>query len=202
MQGRYRCAGISWFVHALGMRRNPLRRRADRVVAVTLLGLLVAALTALPVLALSSGDAEFTALRREAAAMASREHLVDAVVLTGPEVAGSGPGEGASTHADVGWTGLDAHPRVERAEVSAGSHVGSRFPMWVDAGDHVAPAPPTEAASRASAAASAVGVLALGLLGCAGLMKAVRALADAWARHRWEREWARVGPGWTRPGRG
>lgn len=202
MKERYWSAGISWLVHALGVRRNPVRRRVDRLVGVALLGLLVAALTVVPVLALSAGNAEYAAQRREAAVIASSQRVVDAVVLTDPEMVGSEPGGGASMRADVGWTGHDGLPRAEHAEIPSGSHLGSRFPLWVDAAGHVAPAPPTETTSLASAAGTAVGVLALGLLGCAALMKTVRSVAAAWAWRRWEWEWAQVEPEWSRPGRG
>lgn len=202
MKERCRSAGISWLVHALGMRPNPVRRPVDRVVAVAVLGLLVAAVTVVPALALSSGKAEYVAQRREAAAAMSSHHVVDAVVLTAPEAAGSEPGGGASVRADVGWTGHDGRPRAERAEVPSSSRTGSRVPVWVDGADRVAPTPPTEATSSASATGTAVGVLALGLLGCAGIMKTVRAVADGWARRRWEWEWANVEPDWTGPGRG
>lgn len=202
MKERYWSAGISWLVHALGMRRNPLRRPVDRLVAMALLGLLVVALTVVPMLALSSGEAEYAAQRREAAVMASTQHVVDAVVISAPEMVGSEPGGGASVRADVGWTGDDGRPRAERAEVPSSSHVGSRVPVWVDGADRVAATPPTEATSIASATGTAVGVLALGLLGCAGIMKTVRAVADGWARRRWEWEWANVEPDWTEPGRG
>lgn len=202
MRERYWFASVSWLVHALGMRRNPLRRRVDRVLAVSVLGLLVVAVAVVPMVALSTGRAEYAAQRHEAAMIASEEHVVDAVVVTEPVVGGAGPGEGARTHADVGWTGADGRPRAARAAVPATSHVGTRFPLWVDAGDHVAPIPPTEAASRASSAGTAFGVLVLGLLGCAALVKAVRVAADTWARRHWEQEWARVEPDWTRPGRG
>ncbi|RRO14101.1 hypothetical protein EIL87_20285 [Saccharopolyspora rhizosphaerae] len=202
MKERYWTAGISWLVHALGMRQNPVRRRVDRLVAVALLGLLVVALTVVPLLALSSGKAEYVAQRREAAVMASSQHVVDAVVLTAPEMVGSSPGGGASVHADVGWTGGDGRSRAERAEVPSSSHVGSRVPVWVDGADRLAPTPPTEVTSIASATGTAVGVLALGLLACAGIMKTVRAVADGWARRRWEWEWVNVEPDWTGPGRG
>lgn len=202
MRERYRFASVSWLVHVLGMRRNPLRRRVDRVVAVSVLGLLVAAVVVVPLVALSAGRAEYAAQRREASMIANEEHVVDAVVLTEPEVGGVGPGEGANTRADVGWTGTDGRPRAARAEAPSTSHVGTRFPLWVDAGDHVAPVPPTEAASRASSAGTAFGVLVLGLLGCAALMEAARVASDTWARRRWGQEWARVEPDWTRPGRG
>ncbi|MEV4729989.1 hypothetical protein [Saccharopolyspora sp. NPDC049426] len=202
MKERYWSAGISWLVHALGMRRNPLRRPVDRLVAVALLGLLVVALTVVPLLALFSGKAEYAAQRREAAVIASAQHVVDAVVLTNPQMVGSEPGGGASVRAEVGWTGQDGHPRAERAEVPSSSHVGSRVPVWVDGADRVAPAPPTEVTSIASATGTAVGVLVLGLLACVGIMKTVRAVADSWARRRWEWEWVNVEPDWTGPGRG
>ena len=202
MQERYWFAGTSWLVHALGMRRNPMRRPVDFAVAVAMLGLLVAALTVVPLFALSSGKAEYAAQRREAAAAMSSLRVVDAVVLSAPELVGSEPGGGASVRADVRWTGHDGRPRAERAEVPSSSHVGSRVPVSVDGADRVAPTPPTEVTSSASATGTAVGVLVLGLLGCAGIMKTVRAVASGWARRRWEWEWANVEPDWTGPGRG
>lgn len=202
MKQRCRSAGISWLVHALGMRPNPVRRPVDRGVAVAFLGLLVAALTVVPALALSSGKAEYLAQRREAAAALSSHHVVDAVVFSTPEMVGSEPGGGVSVRADVGWTGHDGHPRAERAEVPSSSRAGSRVPVWVDAAERVTSPPPTEVASRASATGTVAGVFALGLLGCGGLAKIVRAVADGWARRRWEWEWARVEPEWSRHGPG
>ncbi|MEV4729673.1 hypothetical protein [Saccharopolyspora sp. NPDC049426] len=111
-------------------------------------------------------------------------------------------GGGASVRADAGWTGHDGHPRAARTEVPSSIHVGSHVPMWVDGADRVAPSPPTEANSIASATGTAVGVLVLGLLGCAGAMKTARAVSDRWARRRWEWEWARVEADWAGPGRG
>lgn len=197
-----RSATIGRLSQVLGMSRNPLRRPVDRVVGGAVLGLLVAALITVPGLAVSSGKAEYLAQRREAAAALSSHHVVDAVVLTTPEMVGSEPGGGASVRADVGWTGHDGHPRAERAEVPSSSRAGHRVPVWVDAVERVTPPPPTEAVSRASATGTAVGVLVLGLLGCVVLMKAARAVADVWVRRCWEREWARVEPDWSAFGRG
>lgn len=202
MKESCRSAGIGWLARVLGLSPNALRRPVDRVVGGVVLGLLVAALTVVPALAVSSGKAEYLAQRREAAAAMSSHRVVDAVVLTTPEMVGSEPGGGASVRADAVWKGHDGHPRVERAEVSSSSGVGDRVPVWVDAADRVTSAPPTEVASSASATGTVVGVLVLGLLGCVVLMMAVRAVADGWVRRRWEREWARIEPDWSRFGPG
>ncbi|RRO16941.1 hypothetical protein EIL87_11700 [Saccharopolyspora rhizosphaerae] len=197
-----RCAGTSWLVHALGLGQNPVRRRVDRLVAVALLLVLVAGVIGAPVLAVSWGQAEYAAQQREAAVLASSQRVVDAVVLTDPDEVGSEAGGDVSSRADVRWTSHSGLPRVERAEVPPGSDVGEHVPLWVDAADHAAPAPPSDTTIRASAVGTSIGVLALGLLACAGLMKAVRVAGDAWAQRRWAREWERVEQEWSDPGRG
>ncbi|GAA0528253.1 hypothetical protein GCM10011581_31690 [Saccharopolyspora subtropica] len=196
-------AGARWLVHALGLRPNPLRRRLDRVVAAAVLGMLVVAVSVVPMVALSWGTAAYEADRHAAERAAATRYRVDAVVIEEPTtvVLAVNPEVSSTTHrAPVQWTGTDGAPRAANVEVPPGTTVGSRIPLWIDDADRVTTAPLSEGQVRTSAVALAFGVFLTGEALCAAGIAGVLAAANARADRAWHREWEIVEPKWTRHG--
>ncbi|QIZ38675.1 hypothetical protein FDZ84_34390 [Saccharopolyspora sp. ASAGF58] len=193
--------GASWLSHALSPRPNPLRRRLDRVQALLVLGLLIAALTVVPMVAITWGRATYEANQHAAAVAAATRHEVDAVVIGEPteQVLAANPDFQVTSHrAEVRWAGADGAPRAETVEVPPGSKVGSKIPLWLDAAERVTTAPPSASQVRASAVGFAFGIIFVGEALCFVLIVCVRAMADVRAERAWHREWEIVGPKWTR----
>ncbi|MBB5159702.1 Rv1733c family protein [Saccharopolyspora phatthalungensis] len=196
-------AGAGWLIHALGLTANPLRRRLDRVAAAAVLGVLIMALTAVPLVAIAWGNAAYQAGQRAAAVAAATRHTVDAVVTGQPttQVLAVSPDAQVTSHrAEVRWTGADGAPRVETVEVPPGSVVGSKMPLWVDTSERIVAAPPGESQARGSAFGVAFGAILAGEALCVVLIAGVLAIANGCAERAWHREWEIIEPKWTRQG--
>ncbi|KAA5825487.1 hypothetical protein F1721_33200 [Saccharopolyspora hirsuta] len=191
-------AEARWFGQALGRKPNPLRRCRDRLTAVLILGLVVAAVTAVPLGALAWGRAAYES--DVLAEAGTARHPVEAVVIAEPrrEVVGVNPDFLVTRYrAEARWTGADGAPRVQMIDVETGAAVGSAIAVWVDDAERLAAAPRSEGQLRASAAGATAGALFTGEALCAALIACVRAAAGARAGRAWGREWEVVGPQWT-----
>jgi hypothetical protein len=70
--------------------------------------------------------------------------------------------------------------------------------VWVDAHGQPTRPPTTPAGAVQAAVAVAVGLSVVALLALAGIWTGVRTVTARLNDARWEREWARVGPRWSR----
>lgn len=195
---RYRCA---WLGHALGVRRNPLRRTVDRCTASVLALLLAVGLAAIPACAVFGSSWHDRQLRAEATEAAQRYPVV--ATLTGPadiHVTGEAThGNDSVAEAPMRWsdrTGRE-HSAVVTVPATAVRH--NTATLWVD-GSGGLPAP---SRGRAEVVASAV-VVAMGLLlateiGLLVLATGVRRLSDLYARRAWTHEWEAVAQRGTWP---
>jgi hypothetical protein len=175
--------------------RNPLRRTLDRVEAAILAGLAIAFLAGAPLAAVTAAHVAAAVGARTAQAQRSW-HQVPAVLLA--DVPGSGYGRSGPV-ARARWAAPGGRARSGIVRASPGARAGSTVPVWVDAGGHLAKAPPLrlaqvneQAVLAAVAASGALGYLlpCVGLLACG--MLARRRLAA------WDADWRATEPRWTR----
>ncbi|MCX3290350.1 hypothetical protein OR263_27170 [Streptomyces sp. NEAU-H22] len=178
-------------------RRNPLRRRADRVEAWVVLGVWL--------LTLFVGVLAGTAVSRSVEDGLARERdewrpLVARLAERAPGTASENTPVSRAEHvwATARWTSADGSEHTGQLRVPAGSAAGAPVTVWTDAEGRQVTRPVTETQARVRA--SLIG-------GVAGLCAAVvpvavgRALRGRLERRRidqWDAEWARFGPMWGR----
>ena len=174
----------------LGLDRNPLRRRTDKIAAVLAAVLVMVFLAGAPVLSvLAMGWA------RQAEAV--RLWQVHAVVQRAVPVP-TGMDDLGSPWVQARWTAPDGRQRAGEIPVSGGTAAGRVVPLWVDAAGSPAGPPPSRNAELArETAAAAVATIALVVVLCC-LAWAGRQVIDRRRLAAWERAWATVGPQWTR----
>lgn len=169
------------------------RRATDRVEDVVAWLLIAAGLLLVVLAGAAARDVHRDSLERARVENGQR-HQVSAVLIAGS----SGmPGRYESRIAR--WTGPDEQPRIGRVPVpGVWGRPGDRVQVWVD--DTGAPArpPATSAEAVQAAVVTAVAVLMAGLVLLGAAWLGLRALTARCNDARWEREWARVGPLWSR----
>ncbi|MEV7289364.1 hypothetical protein AB0O01_33255 [Streptomyces sp. NPDC093252] len=181
-------------------RRNPLRRRTDRLEAWSALALVLL----VPLLGLTAlfgaGDAAERHYRAVAAREAqTRHHLAAVLVRDAPEHPEPGSDEArlARYPAEVRFTAPDGRTRTAAAEVPPGLAAGDGVRVWVAADGTPAGPPMTADEIRSRTMGWALlAFLAVALAGCAVHGAAVLAL-----RRRnlatWDAHWAETAPRWT-----
>ncbi|MCF2528915.1 Rv1733c family protein [Yinghuangia soli] len=177
-------------------RRNPLRTRAHCLYDV-FVGLLVAALCALPLLGYVAARAQLddTEARRRTAVAENR--AVPAVLEQNVHSVGRSPGRSGPTKARVTWTVTDGTSRTDRAPVASTGYKGDAVTIWLDRSGSPVAAP--IAHSRLLVDAIGLGMLCvIGGLGVLLVLYAggrtvfMRTRMEAWAR-----EWQQTGPAWA-----
>jgi hypothetical protein len=180
----------------LGLDRNPLRRRTDKIAACLAAVAIAVFLVGAPLLSMAAvGWADRAAAAEQHAARSWRQ--VPAVLQQGASASAGWELPGYSW-VRARWIAPDGRARAGLIPVSDAVSAGRVVPLWVDAaGSPIVPPPSrrTVPARQALAVVIAVGTpgIVLLCLACAGRwMLERRRLAD------WEAEWAAVGPVWTR----
>ena len=181
----------------IGLDRNPLRRRTDKVASGLTVVLLAVFLIGAPLL--SAAAVGWTARTAAADRQAERSRRqVPAVLLSSASVSASADGFASYSWGTARWTAPDGRTRTGDIPVSVAVAAGQVVPLWVDqAGSPTGPPVSHRAvlAREVGAAAYAtvtLGILLLCLAGTARWMVDRRRLAD------WEAAWTNVGPQWTR----
>jgi len=191
MKGKTQAAGMA---RRLGLDRNPLRRRTDRLQACIMAGLLAAFLTGAPLIALAAGGWVHTAGLREQREQRSW-HQVPAVLLqTAPRAAFRHWSPGARVQA--WWTPPGGRRQTGTVPAPPGARAGSTVHVWADRSGPVAGTPLTgdEITARAITAATlAVACLAIVM---AAVGRAARGLLDRRRLAAWEADWTSTGPHW------
>jgi hypothetical protein len=204
-----RLAGNGWLAvkgrlarqaRRLGLDRNPLRRRTDRIEFSVAAGLLALFLVGAPLVgALAGRWAQQGGLREQRAQQAW--HQTSAVTLTSAPAAPRYAYRTSWTSAvrvPARWVGPDGRPRFGQVSTPAGTRAGQTILVWVDASGR-ATGPPLRHFQlvnwEISAEALAPAALAILLLGLACLVR--------WQLNRrrlkaWEMAWTTIGPRWTR----
>ncbi|MFF9454168.1 Rv1733c family protein [Streptomyces flaveolus] len=182
-------------------RRNPLRRRTDRMQAWIVLGLLLAAPAAALAAMFTVGDAAYRHYRDTAAHQErTRDHVPAVLVRDAPRHPEPGSDEARKTRypVEVRFTAPDAGTRTGKADVEPGLPAGSTVLVWVDTAGGITD-PPLDAGQIRSrtmgwAILAFLGVILTGLAahGVTGLLLHRRNLAE------WDRAWAATSPRWSR----
>lgn len=174
---------------------NPLRRRTDRVEA--WVGLIAAAVMAVsaPVTGAVAADALGDNLRdRSDYRRASAVLIENAPSTDGLSTVSSDP----KVPAKVKWKTPGGHSRTGRAPVEAGTPAHTRVTVWLDSrGEPRQPPPgPGEITGESAAAGGATAVATCFAVasGCWLVRRRLNSLREK----EWEREWAAVGPWWSR----
>ncbi|GGX01652.1 Rv1733c family protein [Streptomyces lomondensis] len=178
-------------------RRNPLKRRADRVEAWVVLGVWL--LTAFV------GVLAGTAVGRSVEDGLDRERAEWRPLVA--RLTERAPGTAAGNHsvsraeqvwAEAMWTAADGSPHSGQVRVPAGSAAGSPVTVWTDPEGRQVTRPVTETQARVRACLTG-GVAGLGA--AAVPLAAGRAVRGRLERRRidqWDAEWSRFGPMWGR----
>ncbi|MFJ5038884.1 Rv1733c family protein [Streptomyces parvulus] len=183
-------------------RRNPLRRRTDRVRAWLAVGLVLGVPAAAPVAMFTVGDAAHRHYRGVAAdEAASRDQHPAVLVRDVPRHPEPGSDEARRTRypVEVRFTGPDGVPRTGRTDVEPGSTAGSRVLVRVDPSGGITGPPLSTDQIRSRtmdwAILAFLGVVLAGLAahGAAGLVLWRRDLAA------WDAAWAATAPRWSGP---
>ncbi|WP_399891322.1 hypothetical protein ACGH7X_31200 [Streptomyces sp. BBFR51] len=182
-------------------RRNPLRRRNDRLRAWITLGLVVAVLVAAPAAMFGAGDSAYRHYRGTAEHEArTRDHRPAVLVHDAPRhpEPGSDEAKKARYPVPVRYTGPDGAPRTARTDVEPGLPADSTVLVWVDAEGGITGPPLTAEQIRSRTMGWAIlaflGVVLTGLAAHAvtGLVLHRRNLAQ------WDAAWATTAPRWSR----
>jgi hypothetical protein len=180
----------------LGLNRNPLRRRTDKIAVYLAVVLAAAFLIAAPLLSMTAVSWVGRAATAEQRAARSW-HLVPAVAQrAAPAPAASQLN--AHTWVPARWTAPDGQARAGQIPVTLAVAAGQTVRLWVNAaGTPTGPPPNRDAMVPDEAAAAAVAVVVL-----ASVLLCL-ARTGLWVLYRrrlaaWEAAWATVGPQWTR----
>ncbi|MDL5199996.1 hypothetical protein [Streptomyces sp. ALI-76-A] len=178
-------------------RRNPLKRRADRVEAWVVLG--AWALTVLAGVLAGLGAArtvEHGLARERVEWRPVAAHLTERA--PGTAVAHSRTSSGERVWAEVRWTVPDGSTHTGQARVDPGSPPGTPVTIWTDPEGALVTKPATAAQARLRAALTGgligVGAGALPFVGG----RVLRGRLERGRMDQWDAEWARFGPLWGR----
>ncbi|MFE0810620.1 hypothetical protein ACFW4M_22225 [Streptomyces sp. NPDC058794] len=181
-------------------RRNPLRRRTDRMRAWIGLGLVLAVLLAAPGAMYAAGDTAHRHYRSTAEHEArTRDHRPAVLVHDAPRHPEPGSDEARETRypVKVRYTGPDGTTRTGKTDVEPGLPADSTVLVWVDAAGELTEPPLTTGQIRSRTMGWAIlaflGVVITGLAvhGVTGLVLHRRNLVE------WDAAWADTAPRWS-----
>ncbi len=182
----------------LGLDRDPLRRRTDRIEAAMRLATVILLLVAVPLLCIAVGQLAAHLAQRQAHAQAATERQVTAVLLQGVR-----PGHTADPYSSVQmsmararWQPPGQPSRSGQILAPVGARAGSIVTIWVDAAGAVTGPPDTGVIDAAVAVAVVNTCLAAGLILLVSNWLARRAL-ERRRLSEWDAEWRAIGPRWT-----
>ncbi|GGS98972.1 Rv1733c family protein [Streptomyces chromofuscus] len=178
-------------------RRNPLRRRSDRVEAWVLLGAwALAALVGVLAGATVSRTVEGQLARERVEWRTVEARLTEPV--PGPSPARSGAPSTERVWAEVRWPAPDGSDRSGQARVRPGSPAGTPVTVWTDRQGRLVtePTSPSEARVRAdlTGTLAGVGAAAVPLAGA----RLLRGRLERGRLDQWEADWARFDALWRR----
>lgn len=180
---------------------RPRPRVTDRVEDIVA-WLLMSAWLVLLVGAWMSGYSMHARMREQAEVARASQSQISAVLVEAVPTRTGGPASvGLPVAAAVRWTSMDGSPHTGRVHVMSAAAAGSVVSVWVNRDGTITGSP--SSASDAWVAGVLVGfnVLLLGSAVLVGTWIGVRRTTASVNADQWEREWAEVGPTWSRRGR-
>jgi hypothetical protein len=177
----------------LGFGRNPLRRRVDRLESALLLGVLVAALLAIPAAA-ALGTTIRNRAEHTAAQQRAELHPVQARTLENTAKAVPSARGQIATPVRVIWFDALGSPQEGWADVLIGTKAGTELTIWLDRTGARARAPRESADSAALGVAAGVTMPMLVWPLLWGLFRLARLPLDRRRAQEWAREWEQVSP--------
>lgn len=204
-----RLAGIRWLARTgrparlarqMGLGRNPLRRRTDRIEALISAVLLALFLVGAPLLGTSLGRWVHQGGLSEQRAQQSWHQTPARLLATAPPAPRYAFRLSWRNAVPVRarWSGPGGQPRSGEVSAPPGSRAGQLVKVWVDGSGRVT-GPPLRGAelTRRVAGAEVLAPLALGVvLLMVGFV--VRWLLNRRRLRDWEAGWASIGPRWSR----
>ncbi|MGH3798409.1 MAG: Rv1733c family protein [Pseudonocardiaceae bacterium] len=183
-----------------GLVRSPLRRTTDHVEGVTLVLLMLSALVVVP-LAVAMAMAVYHRDAADAATAAAERTPVNAVLASDPALE-LPPSEQRGTQPEatalVRWQLPDGRGGSEQVPVAADRRAGDQLLIWVDRmGKRVDP-PRSPGETRTAALAVGVDLLLVGWVLLAVLWWITCSVLSRINTTRWDAQWARIGPRWSR----
>jgi len=183
-----------------GVTRSPLCRSTDRVEGWVTVGAAVLVLCA-ALWAAVVAVGLYQRAQAQAVMQAARQTSVTAVLLTD---AATPPGDtseqgGASPATAVArWPLPHGLQRTAPVWVDPGRHAGDRILIWIDQRGNRVDRPTASGILIADAVGYGVLVLTVGWVLLGLLWWTVCGVLDRINAARWDRDWARTGPGWSR----
>lgn len=179
----------------LGLGKNPLRRRSDRIEALLLWGGLVVALLLIPVSA-AVGTSVRNASEESAARQRAVLHEVQATTLESTEhVVPSAPGDALAAVA-VRYVDMNGVTREDRTSVVMGTKAGAPLTIWIDSSGDIAPSPRLPADSAAFGAVTGFLMLILSWLLVWASVQLAQIPLNRRRSRDWDAEWLAVSPRW------
>lgn len=188
------------FARWLGLDRNPLRRRCDRVEAVIRLAAVLGVAVAV-VLGVMLGMREYgNGLKTEAQQARARHQVVATLTgeVTTPRLSVAGAAVG---HAQATWLAPDGTTKSGVIEVSPSRHTGETVRIWTDGHGVITPRPQDRETTVVAALTVGTGVPLAAVAILALLVTSVRLVNQRRARRVWEAQWTVVEPMWRINGR-
>lgn len=188
------------FARWLGLDRNPLRRRCDRVEAlvrlVAVLGVMVAV-----VLGVMLGIRAYGNGLKTEAQQRHERHQVTATLIDEVAAPRLSPAGAAVGHVRARWQAPDGNVWEGTIDASASKHAGDTVKIWTDERGALAPRPQDRETTVVSAITVGVGVPLAAATLLAMLVAATRAVNQRRAKRAWEAQWTVVEPTWRINGR-
>lgn len=183
----------------LGLDRNPLRRRTDRIEAAIRLATIILLLVGVPIAAIAaSRQADHLALR-QAHAQTAVDHQVTAILLQQASATGmADPYPSIQvTWVPARWQPPGQRPWSGEVLATAGARAGGTVTIWIDKSGAVASPLPDH---RLIAGGVCTAVITISLVASLLLLASNAPARPALERRRlaaWGAEWRAVGPLWS-----
>jgi hypothetical protein len=174
-----------------------LRRGTDRFEDAVAWVLMSIGLVLLVVAVMIGVGTRAGAIERAAAVRATHTEVAATVLADVPVLAAEGA-TSTKRWATARWVERDGTTREDVVLVPGGVRAGTQVTVWVDRNGRIGPSPTSDAEALIVAVLGAFFTLLFGGILLGGAWAVVRRVTIAHNVRRWEEEWARVGPEWTR----
>lgn len=176
-------------------RRNPLKRRSDRLESWVVLAAWALTVCGGVIAGLLSAESVESGLARQRAEWRSTAALL---TQDAPEPSATSGPEAEKVWAKVRWTAPDGSERQGQARVEPATLMGTQVTVWTDTEGRLVtkPAGESQAQLRAALVGGLAGVCVAAVPYVGGRL--VRGRLERRRMDQWDEEWALIGPLWER----